>query len=135
MAAAGAAVRHRGAAARLGGVDPGGRERLRLHRQLVRSADDRGHDRHRHRGLDRDGPLTAMTLGTATTPADGVVPGGTPSARSAPPGAGTGPTTGTGGAREAKRWLAAEGRPGRRFFLAAGLADVAATAGTVILSG
>jgi ATP-binding cassette, subfamily C, bacterial CydD len=33
-----------------------------------------------------------------------------------------------------KRWLAAQGRPGRRFFLAAGLADLAATAGTVILS-
>jgi ATP-binding cassette subfamily C protein CydD len=40
----------------------------------------------------------------------------------------------SGGAREGKRWLAAQGRPGRRFFLAAGLADLAATAGTVILS-
>ena len=39
-----------------------------------------------------------------------------------------------GGARDPKRWLAAQGRPGRRFFLAAGLADVAATAGTIILS-
>jgi ATP-binding cassette subfamily C protein CydD len=39
-----------------------------------------------------------------------------------------------GAAREAKRWLAAQGRPGRRFFLAAGLADLAATVGTVILS-
>jgi ATP-binding cassette, subfamily C, bacterial CydD len=39
-----------------------------------------------------------------------------------------------GGAREGKRWLAAQGRSGRRFFLAAGLADLAATAGTVILS-
>ena len=38
-----------------------------------------------------------------------------------------------GGAREGKRWLAAQGRPGRRFFLAAGLADLAGTAGTVIL--
>ena len=55
-------------------------------------------------------------------------------APSAPPGAGTGTTAGTGGAREGKRWLAAQGRPGRRFFLAAGLADLAATAGTVILS-
>ena len=51
-----------------------------------------------------------------------------------PPGAETGTTAGSGSAREAKRWLAAQGRPGRRFFLAAGLADVAATAGTVILS-
>jgi ATP-binding cassette, subfamily C, bacterial CydD len=33
-----------------------------------------------------------------------------------------------------RRWLAAQGRPGRRFFFAAGLADVAATAGTVIFS-
>jgi ATP-binding cassette subfamily C protein CydD len=33
-----------------------------------------------------------------------------------------------------RRWLAAQGRPGRRFFLAAGLADVTATAGTIIFS-
>jgi ATP-binding cassette, subfamily C, bacterial CydD len=45
-----------------------------------------------------------------------------------------GATAGTGGARAGKRWLAAQGRPGRRFFLAAGLADLAATVGTVILS-
>jgi len=72
-----------------------------------------------------------MIAGTATTPADGVVPGIAPSA---PPRVGTSNTAGTGGAREAKRWLVAQGRPGRRSFLAAGLADVAATAGTVILS-
>jgi ATP-binding cassette subfamily C protein CydD len=36
--------------------------------------------------------------------------------------------------REGKRWLVAQGRPGRRFFLSAGLADLAATVGTVILS-
>jgi ATP-binding cassette, subfamily C, bacterial CydD len=53
---------------------------------------------------------------------------------SAPPGAGTDPAATTGGAREGKRWLAARGRPARRLFLAAGLADLAATAGTVILS-
>src|SRR6202007_927393 len=53
---------------------------------------------------------------------------------SASPGAGTGPTAGTGVAPEGKRWLAAQGAPRRRFFLAAGLADLAATAGTVILS-
>jgi hypothetical protein len=34
-----------------------------------------------------------------------------------------------GGAREGKRWLAAQGRPGRRFFLAAGLADLASQLG------
>ncbi|HEY3649985.1 MAG TPA: ABC transporter transmembrane domain-containing protein, partial [Streptosporangiaceae bacterium] len=73
-----------------------------------------------------------MMLGTAAATADGAATSdGLPSA---PPGAGTGPTAGTGGAREGKRWLAAQGRPGRRFFLAAGLADLAATAGTVILS-
>src|SRR3984957_11392441 len=74
-----------------------------------------------------------MTMVTATATADGtatsddllLVP-------SSSPGAGT--TAGTGGARDPKRWLAAQGRPGRRFFLAAGLADLAATAGTVILS-
>ena len=57
-----------------------------------------------------------------------------PAFPSAPPGAGTDPRAGTGGAREGKRWLAAQGRPGRRFFLAAALADLAATAGTVIMS-
>ena len=73
-----------------------------------------------------------MTLGTATAPGDGIaVGGGSPSA---PPGSGTGPAAGPGGVREAKRWLARQGRPGQRFFLAAGLADVAATAGTIILS-
>jgi ATP-binding cassette subfamily C protein CydD len=56
------------------------------------------------------------------------------SAPSSLPGAGTGRTAGTGAAREGKRWLTAQGRPGRRFFLAAGLADLAATAGTVIPS-
>jgi ATP-binding cassette, subfamily C, bacterial CydD len=53
---------------------------------------------------------------------------------SSPPGARPGTTAGTGDARAGKRWLAAQGRPGRRFFLAAGLADLASTAGTVILS-
>ncbi|HEY1703991.1 MAG TPA: ATP-binding cassette domain-containing protein [Trebonia sp.] len=72
-----------------------------------------------------------MMLGTATATADSAAARGLPSS---PPGAGTGPTTGTGGAREGKRWLAAQGRPGRRFFLAAGLADLAATVGTIILS-
>lgn len=41
---------------------------------------------------------------------------------------------GTGAARGEKRWLTAQGRPGRHLFLAAGLADLAATAGTVIVS-
>jgi ATP-binding cassette subfamily C protein CydD len=72
-----------------------------------------------------------MMLGTATA-ADGAAAGD--GLRSALPSAGAGTTAGTGGAREGKRWLAAQGRPGRRFFLAAGLADLAATAGTVILS-
>jgi ATP-binding cassette, subfamily C, bacterial CydD len=36
--------------------------------------------------------------------------------------------------RARRRWLAEQGRPGRRFFLAAGAADAAATAGTVLLS-
>jgi ATP-binding cassette subfamily C protein CydD len=89
-----------------------------------------------------DSPLAAMMLGPGTgTPAVAAIAsvtaaGGANSDRlaSAPPGAGTGPAAGTGGAREGKRWLAAQGRPGRRFFLAAGLADLAATAGTVILS-
>ncbi len=53
---------------------------------------------------------------------------------SAPAGARPVTTAGTGGARAGKRWLTAQGRPGRRFFLAAGLADLAATAGTIILS-
>jgi ATP-binding cassette, subfamily C, bacterial CydD len=69
-----------------------------------------------------------MTMATAT--AEGAVTSdGLPSP---PPGAGAGPRA--GGSREGKRWLAAQGRPGRRFFLAAGLADLAATAGTVIMS-
>jgi ATP-binding cassette subfamily C protein CydD len=70
-----------------------------------------------------------MTISTAAAP--GIAPAGAPSDA---PGAETGTTAGTGSTREAKRWLAAQGRPGRRFFFAAGLADVAATAGTVILS-
>ena len=71
-----------------------------------------------------------MTISTAAAP--GIAPtGGIPSAA---PGAETDTTAGTGSAREAKRWLAAQGLPGRRFFFAAGLADVAATVGTVILS-
>jgi ATP-binding cassette, subfamily C, bacterial CydD len=73
-----------------------------------------------------------MTMVTATAAADGAAT--TDGLPSAPPGAGTGPAAGAGGAREGKRWLAAQGRPGQRFFVAAGLADVAATAGTVILS-
>ena len=75
---------------------------------------------------------TGTGTATATATADGAATGDGPP--SAPPGAGTGLTAGTDGAREGKRWLAAQGRPGRRFFLAAGLADLAATAGTVILS-
>jgi hypothetical protein len=70
-----------------------------------------------------------MTLAVAAIP--GNAPGG--GSPSAVPGTATG-TSGTGSAREGKRWLAGQGRPGRRFFVAAGLADVAATAGTVILS-
>ena len=73
-----------------------------------------------------------MMLGTATATAEGAAT--SDDLPSAPAGAGTGPGAGAGGAREGKRWLAAQGRPGRRFFLAAGLADLAATAGTVILS-
>jgi ATP-binding cassette subfamily C protein CydD len=73
-----------------------------------------------------------MTMVTATATGDDAATRAGP--LSGPPGAGARPTVGTGGAREGKRWLAAQGRPGRRFFLAAGLADLAATAGTVILS-
>jgi ATP-binding cassette, subfamily C, bacterial CydD len=68
--------------------------------------------------------VTATADGAATS-------GGLPSAV---PRAGTGTAAGTGGTRESRRWLAAQGRPGRRFFFAAALADVAATAGTVIFS-
>jgi hypothetical protein len=71
-----------------------------------------------------------MTISTAAAP--GIEPTG--GILSAAPGAETDTTAGTGSAREAKRWLAAQGLPGRRFFFAAGLADVAATVGTVILS-
>jgi ATP-binding cassette, subfamily C, bacterial CydD len=72
--------------------------------------------------------MTTMVTATTSAAADGAATSdGLPSAR-------PGPTAGTGGARDGKRWLAAQGRPGRRFFLAAGLADLAATAGTVILS-
>jgi ATP-binding cassette subfamily C protein CydD len=76
-----------------------------------------------------------MTLSTVAAPADGAATSDDLLlAPSSSPGAGTGRTAGIGGAREGKRWLAAQGRPGRRFFLAAGLADLAATAGTIILS-
>jgi len=79
---------------------------------------------------------TGTGTGTATATGTVTAAGAASSDRlaSARPGAGTGPTAGAGGAREGKRWLAAQGRPGRRFFLAAGVADLAATAGTVILS-
>jgi ATP-binding cassette subfamily C protein CydD len=79
-----------------------------------------------------------MTLSTVAAPANGATTSddlaSAPSAPWSSPGTGTGLTAGTGAAREEKRWLAAQGRSGRRFFLAAGLADLAATAGTVILS-
>jgi ATP-binding cassette, subfamily C, bacterial CydD len=78
-----------------------------------------------------------MTLDTApAAAADGAAASGDrrPVARASSTGPGTGPAARTGGAREGRRWLAAQGRPGRRFFLAAGLADLAATVGTVILS-
>jgi ATP-binding cassette, subfamily C, bacterial CydD len=74
--------------------------------------------------------MTTMVTATATGDA-AAASAGLPSG---PPGVGTGPAARTGGAREGKRWLAAQGRPGRRFFLAAGLADLAATVGTIILS-
>jgi ATP-binding cassette subfamily C protein CydD len=78
-----------------------------------------------------------MMLAAQAAPADGLATSddlaSAPSS-SVPPGARPGTTAGTAGAREGKRWLAAQARPGRRFFLAAGLADLAATAGTVILS-
>jgi ATP-binding cassette subfamily C protein CydD len=74
---------------------------------------------------------TMITATTSATADDAAASDGLPSV---PPGAGAGPTAEAGGASEGKRWLAAQGRPGRRFFLAAGLADLAATAGTVILS-
>jgi ATP-binding cassette, subfamily C, bacterial CydD len=78
-----------------------------------------------------------MTPAAQAAPADGLATSddlrSAPSP-SAPPGARPVTTAGTGGARAGKRWLAAQGRPGRRFFLAAGLADLAATAGTIILS-
>jgi hypothetical protein len=134
MAAAGADARYPGVGACLGGGDPGGRERLGLYRRLVRSGHDRAHDRHSHRGLDGDGPLAAMMLGTAAPPADGAAAGGIPPAPPAAPGAGTRTSTGTGGQPQGKRWLAAQGRFGRPYFATAGLADVAATSGTVILS-
>ena len=72
-----------------------------------------------------------MIVAAPAAAADGAVLAVAPAA---PPRVGTRNTAVTGGVRETKRWLAAQGRPGRRFFLAAGLADVAATAGTVILS-
>src|SRR5580693_1385005 len=127
MATAGTAARHHCAAAGLGGGDPGVRELVQLHRRLVQSADDRAHSRRGHRRLGNDGPLAAMTMSTATAPADGAAT--SDALPSAPPGAGTGPTAGPGSAREGKQWLAAQGRPGRRFLLAASLADLAATAG------
>jgi ATP-binding cassette, subfamily C, bacterial CydD len=76
--------------------------------------------------------MTTMVTATTSATADGAA--ASDSLPSVPPGTGAGPTAGAGGACEGKRWLAAQGRPGRRFFLAAGLADLAATAGTVILS-
>jgi ATP-binding cassette subfamily C protein CydD len=77
-----------------------------------------------------------MTLTAAPAAADGFTGDDLPSAPCslAPPAARPGTSAGTGDAREGKRWLAAQGRPGRRFFLAAGVADLAATAGTVIMS-
>ncbi|MDX6341094.1 MAG: ATP-binding cassette, subfamily bacterial CydD [Trebonia sp.] len=78
-----------------------------------------------------------MMLAAQAAPADGLATSddlaSAPSS-SVPAGARPVTTAGTAGAREGKRWLAAQARPGRRFFLAAGLADLAATAGTVILS-
>jgi ATP-binding cassette subfamily C protein CydD len=70
-----------------------------------------------------------MILAAATRSRDGAGAGAAAEPPAAEPG-----STAPGGARGARRWLAGQGRPGRRFFLAAGLADVAATAGTVILS-
>jgi ATP-binding cassette subfamily C protein CydD len=82
------------------------------------------------------------TAGTATTPpppdggviSDGLPSGPTEAGTGAAAGTRPGAAAGAGDAREGKRWLAAQGRPGRRFFLAAGLADLGATGGTVIMS-
>ena len=60
-----------------------------------------------------------MTLSTATAPADG---------------AATSDALPSAPRLKGKQWLAAQGRPGRPLFLAAALADLAATAGTIILS-
>ena len=60
-----------------------------------------------------------MTLSTATAPADG---------------AATSDALPSAPRLKGKQWLAAQGRPGRPLFLAAALADLASTAGTIILS-
>src|SRR5436190_6953655 len=65
MAVAGTAARHRGAASRRRGRDPGGRERPRLDRQLVRSAHGRAHDLHRHCRLDVLGVVAGGILRAA----------------------------------------------------------------------
>ena len=76
--------------------------------------------------------MTTMVTAITSATADGAAASdGLPSV---PPGAGAGRKAEAAGACEGKRWLAAQGRPGRRFFLAAALADLAATVGTVILS-
>jgi ATP-binding cassette subfamily C protein CydD len=80
-----------------------------------------------------------MTEGAQTMPGDGR-PGGAPSGPAADVADAPAPVPASAAgedrqARQARRrWLASQGRPGRRFFLAAGFADAAATAGTVLLA-
>jgi ATP-binding cassette subfamily C protein CydD len=79
-------------------------------------------------------------IGEAEVAPGGGQPGGEPSgpAAGAPVAQAPAPASAAGQDRQARqarrRWLARQGRPGRRFFLAAGAADAAATAGTVLLS-
>jgi ATP-binding cassette, subfamily C, bacterial CydD len=73
------------------------------------------------------------------TPGNGQPGGKPPGLAAAPAGAqAQSPASAASGDREARRarrrWLAEQGQPGRRLFLAAGVADAAATAGTILLS-
>ena len=81
-----------------------------------------------------------MIRKAAVTPGSGQPGGEPPGLAAAPAGAqALAPAASAAGedrqARQARRrWLASQGRPSRRLFLAAGVADAVATAGTILLS-
>src|SRR5882757_561232 len=118
MAGVGADRGNPAVAAGLGRRDPGRRERPERTRRLVRPADDRFDGGHSHRRLDHHPAFTTLMPATQTA--------------AEPVAVAAHPDQAATGRRAARSWLAAARQHGRAYFVAAGLADVLAAAGTVL---